>query len=351
MLQDVQRPWGVSRSSDLSSLLIIDDDVTLLARLGAQLEEAGYEVAKSSDVSHGEQLFAELRPDLVLLEVRTSDERGWALLSRLVAEAPVVVLSGVAREEDVVRALDGGAADFIAKPYRSAELLARLRARMSVPLVGVAAPARPLPANEQAVGASVARKTDATPRRELPANDEKVFMSEAEELAMLRTASVKAAPQTIPAPDLGSKGGVGSQMRAERMRRHMTLVQVENDLKIRMSYLQAMEDEKFTLLPRGPAAPQMVKQYADHLGLDASSVLDEFKAQGYGEVVTPLPALGGSPLPRNLPRWVVLLAAVLLALAVGLGAIITFDPDFFARLPEFFMMLWAQLQGLLTADG
>lgn len=335
----------------MSSLLIIDDDVTLLARLGAQLEEAGYEVAKSSDVSHGEQLFAELRPDLVLLEVRTSEERGWKLLPRLVAEAPVVVLSGAAREEDVVRALDSGAADFIAKPYRTAELLARLRARMSVPMVGVAAPLAPLRTNAQAVSVPIAQEPSATQRRSKPVDDATVFMSEAEELAMLRTPPVTTVPQPTPAPDLGTEGGVGSQMRAERMRRHMTLVQVENDLKIRMSYLQAMEDEKFTLLPRGPAAPQMVKHYADHLGLDASAVLEEFRAQGYGEVVAPLPSLGGSPLPRNLPRWVVLLAAVLLALVVGVGAIITFDPDFFARLPEFFMMLWAQLQGLLRAEG
>jgi CheY-like chemotaxis protein len=335
----------------LSSLLIIDDDVTLLARLGAQLEEAGYEVAKSNDVSHGEQLFAELRPDLVLLEVRTSEDGGWNLLPRLVAEAPVVVLSGAGREEDVVRALDSGAADFIAKPYRSAELLARLRARMSVPVIGIAAPVGSLRSNAQAVGAPMVHETGATQRQGKPVDDATVFMSEAEELAMLRTAPITATPKPAPAPDLGNEGGVGSQMRAERMRRHMTLVQVENDLKIRMSYLQAMEDEKFTLLPRGPAAPQMVKRYADHLGLDASTVLEEFRAQGYGEVVAPLPALGGSPLPRNLPRWLVLLTAVLLALAVGVGAILTFDPDFFARLPEFFTMLWAQLQGLLTADG
>jgi CheY-like chemotaxis protein len=334
----------------LSSLLIIDDDVTLLARLGAQLEEAGYTVLKSSDLAHGEQIFAEARPDLVLLEVRTGDEGGWALLPRLASETPVVVLSGAAHEEDVVRALDAGAADYMAKPYRSGELLARLRARMTVPL-GITTPAAMPISHAQAIGASLPAEVTPAPRPSKSAADATVFMSEAEELAMLRTPAAAAAPRAAQAPDIQGDGGVGSQMRAERMRRHMTLVQVENDLKIRMSYLQAMEDEKFTLLPRGPAAPQMVKHYADHLGVDASAVLDDFRAQGYGEVVAPIPALGGRPLPRNLPRWVVILAAMLLALAVGIGAIMLFDPDFFARLPEFFATLWAQMQGMWVTEG
>jgi CheY-like chemotaxis protein len=332
----------------LSSLLIIDDDVTLLARLGAQLEAAGYQVAKSSDLAHGEDLFAELRPDLVLLEVRAGNDGGWDLLPRLAAETTVVVLSGAAHEEDVVRALEAGAVDHIAKPYRSAELLARLRTRMAVPLA-IPAPVAPPPPTAQAVGATPAPGPGRKQRRPAPGADTTVFMSEAEELAMLRTPPASTVQQPDPAPDLGEDGGVGSQMRAERLRRHLTLVQVENELKIRMSYLQAMEDAKFTLLPRGPAALQMVKQYADHLGLDASTVLDEFRAQGYDDVVAPLPALGGRALPRSLPRWVALLAAVLLALAVGLGAIVIFDPNFFARLPEFFAALWAQLLGLLPA--
>ncbi|NTU83053.1 MAG: response regulator [Chloroflexales bacterium] len=461
----------------MPSILIIDDDVTLLARLGLQLEDSGFQVAKSSDLSHGEQLYIERRPDIVILEVRSGNDKGWDLLGRLAAETPVLVLSSAAREEDVVRALEEGAVDHLAKPYRSAELLARIRVRIAVPVMLPAptpapglkaspaeppsrpqgsAPASPDKATPPAALASPDKATppaalaspdkatppaalagagtttppaastrgsyvtgsaippqDPTPAalssapplrngaggevsngdasdkrltsadkatppaapasartttpatvtanlgtttplsttrrqsRRGPVIDESVFMSEAEEMALLRTppAPPPQRPAETPVPDIG-EGGLGRHMRSERLRRHLTLVQIENELKIRMSYLQAMEDEKFTLLPRGPAASQMVKDYADFLGLDPGQVLDELKAQSLNESAAPLPALGGTPLPRSLPRWAIILLAVLLALLVGLGAILIFDPGFFARLPAFFQGLWAPLAGM-----
>ncbi len=355
----------------LPSLLIIDDDVALLARMGLQLEDAGFQIEKSSDLSHGEQLYVEHRPDMVILEVRTGNDKGWDLLRRLAAETPVLVLSGASREEDVVRALDEGAVDYLTKPYRSIELVARIRARMALtvavgaptpvqkPVVTFAPIARPVaaPASESAparvpptaaLNGGIPSPLHPSRRntRRGPTADESVFMSEAEEMALLRTPAPPLPHQAVePAPQVG-EGGLGRQMRAERIQRHLTLVQIENELKIRMSYLQAMEDEKFTLLPRGPAAPQMLKTYADYLGLDATTILDELKAQNYSVVVTPLPALGGIPLPRTLPRWLLILLAVGLALIVGVGAILIFDPNFFARLPAFFQGLWAQFMGL-----
>lgn len=326
----------------MSSILIIDDDVTLLARLVAQLEEAGFATARTSDLVHAEALYAEDRPDLVILEVRSGGGAGWELLGRLAAETPVVVLSGTASEEDVVRALEAGALDYIAKPYRSAELIARLRARLMAPTPPVAttAPANAAtpPADRPAAEPSKARATRRRGGRDV--EEESVFMSDAEEMALLR---MPHAPEEAPPRRLEQEAdsqGFGRRMRAERLGRHVTLVQAENDLRIRMSYLQAMEDEKFTLLPRGPAALQMVRAYADYLNLDAAKIVDEFRADHYVEANEPLPALGGSRLTRPLPRWVVLVAAVVLALAVGVGAIMIFDPAFFGRLGAFFVAVW-----------
>lgn len=328
------------------SILIIDDDVTLLARLGAQLEEAGFAVLRSSDLRHAEGLYAEQRPDLVLLEVRTGNDGGWELLGRLAAETPVLVLSAAAHEEDVVRGIEAGAADYLPKPYRTAELLARLRARLAVPEPALVAQATPqsVPAPLESPPARPATTTTAhlAPRRarKRPEEEEPVFMSEAEEMALLRMpppADVKAAPAA--AGDEPSQS-FGPRLRAERLRRHITLVQIENDLRIRMSNLQALEDEKFTLLPRGPAGLQMVRSYAEYLGLNATAMLEEFRSQHYVESSEPLPALGGSRMPRSLPRWLVPLLAVILALAVGIGAILLLDP-------AFFQALWAQLAALL----
>jgi DNA-binding response OmpR family regulator len=341
----------------VSSILIIDDDVTLLARLTAQLEEAGFEVARSSDLGHGERLYAEHRPDLVILEVRSGGNAGWELLGRLAAETPVVVLSGAASENDVVRGMEAGAVDYIAKPYRSAELVARLRARLAVPVAAAAPPAPPAPAVAVAAKAAAAPPAPASSQklsaRTRPArarngreDEESVFMSEAEEMALLRLPPADApAPKPARQPEDEGPQSFGQRLRAERQRRHLTLVQLENDLRIRMSYLQAMEDEKFTLLPRGPAALQMVRTYAEHLGLDANAAVEEFRSQYYAEESEPIPALGGSPLARPMPRWLIPLAAALLALALCVGAILIFDPSFFARVGEFFAALWGQVFG------
>lgn len=361
----------------MASLLIIDDDVTLLTRLAAQLEAAGFQVARSSDVVHGERLFAEQRPDLVILEVRAGDGRGWEALERLASERPVMVLSGLAREEDVVRAFEAGATDFIAKPYRSAELLARIRARLSETLApgvastataavgasSLAAPAAPAPAagSARAPEAPLPSPAPARPvvapeprsknkrRAERNHHDEAVFMSEAEEMALLRAPS-PARSQTPPASAILNEeeaARFGPRLRAERLRRHLTLVQLENELHIRMSYLQAIEDEKFTLLPRGPAALDMIRRYAEHLGVDPAAVIEELGSKFSFEATEPPVALGGAPAPRSLPRWLIPLIAVALALTLGFGAIAVFDPGFFSRALTFFQQLWSYLSGLM----
>ena len=116
----------------MSQILIIDDDVILLASLGLMLEDAGFSVAKSSDLINAERIYKLYRPDLVLLEVRSERDRGWDLLSRLAVSTPVIVLSAASREEDVVRGFAVGAVDYIAKPYRSSELLVRIRTRIAM---------------------------------------------------------------------------------------------------------------------------------------------------------------------------------------------------------------------------
>ncbi|MCS6882206.1 MAG: response regulator [Oscillochloridaceae bacterium] len=358
----------------MASLLIIDDDVTLLTRLAAQLEAAGFQVARSSDVVHGERLFAEQRPDLVILDVRAGDGRGWEALERLASERPVMVLSGLAREEDVVRAFEAGAVDFIAKPYRSAELVARVRARLGETLApgvatttaaavgapSLAAPApaagssgmsEPSPSPAPAARPHVAPEPRSKNRRRAERNhhDEAVFMSEAEEMALLR-APPPARSQTPPTSAILSEeeaARFGPRLRAERLRRHLTLVQLENELHIRMSYLQAIEDEKFTLLPRGPAALDMIRRYAEHLGVDPAAVLEELGSKFSPEAPEPPVSLGGAPASRSLPRWLIPLIAVALALALGFGAIAVFDPGFYSRALTSLQELWSYLLGLM----
>ncbi len=328
----------------MAKLLVIDDDIALLARLAGQLSEAGYDVVKTSDIASAEWLFADQRPDMVLLEVKTERDAGWNLLERLASQVPVLVISAAGREEDVVRGLDAGAIDYLAKPYRSDELLTRIRIRLrAAPAFDVQAqavtgettvlPAETVPDASPAPQAEAPADTsdDAADRADIAANaaaapvqgGETVFMSDEEELALLRN-SDDATPeaQDMLAPDKS----LGATLRAERQRRRLTLVQIENDLHIRMWYLQAMEEENFTLLPRGPMAENMLRDYARHLGVDVEWALQEYERLYASNRVEPTPAFT-SERRFTMPRWVIRVSAVVLALVVSGTGLFLLDPD------------------------
>jgi CheY-like chemotaxis protein len=322
------------------SILIVDNDVALVAALATQLEAAGYTVHKANEPAQAELLYLERQPDLVLLETDIGRGRGWDLLERLAPLVPVIVLSGLGLEEHVVRGLDAGAADYLTKPYRSGELLARIRARMAsrreeLPAQAVAEPRSLLetPEPEPSTPPVWVERADpgaSPPERptlaRTPDDDETpVFIDIASEARLLAEAEAEAAPTPL---DDGLAGlPLGARLNAARRQRNISLVQVENDTHIRMWYTQAMEEEKFALLPRGAGSEQMVQTYAAYLGLDAPSAVEEYRRMHFNPQVAPLNALGGVPRARALPRWPFLLLAAVLALLVSAVAISYLDPE------------------------
>ncbi len=149
-------------------------------------------------------------------------------------------------------------------------------------------------------------------------------MPSSEERRLLSEPGAGAAAE-LSAEDL-ARLPLGQRLRAARQRKRITLVQAELESKLRMYYIQAMEEEKFSLLPRGPAAEHLLRNYAAFLGLDVRQALDEYRRLHYSAPIEPPPALGSIPQPRALPRWLTLLSAVVLGLVVGLGGIWLIDP-------------------------
>ncbi len=120
-----------------SKILLADDDESLVRTLSWILKEYGYEVV----VTHsGENLFPlleEEKPHLMLLDIMMPQVDGLMLLERLKSDSrfkdlPVLMLSSMPPEEATVKSLGLGAADFIAKPFRVRELLARVDAHLRV---------------------------------------------------------------------------------------------------------------------------------------------------------------------------------------------------------------------------
>ena len=116
-------------------ILVVDDDTALRTALIEQLELDGEFAPQEADcLAAAEAVLANgTRFDAVLLDVGLPDGDGRDFCRKLRergVKAPVIMLTASAEEADVVRGLDSGANDYIAKPFRINELLARLRAQM-----------------------------------------------------------------------------------------------------------------------------------------------------------------------------------------------------------------------------
>ena len=111
------------------TILVIDDEVQIRRLLEITLNLNGYAVSEASTAKEGIVLAATSNPALILLDLGLPDEDGLSVLRKLREwyQNPVIILSVRNSEEDIVKALDSGANDYLAKPYRTGELLARIR--------------------------------------------------------------------------------------------------------------------------------------------------------------------------------------------------------------------------------
>jgi two-component system, OmpR family, KDP operon response regulator KdpE len=111
-------------------ILVVEDDRALRTVLVGALQSGGFEVEQAADGSAGVQALRARTFDIVLLDIGLPFVDGWHVLASLEGRrAPsVIVISARGDQADKVRALDMGADDYLAKPFGSDELLARIRA-------------------------------------------------------------------------------------------------------------------------------------------------------------------------------------------------------------------------------
>src|SRR5262245_7199069 len=113
-------------------LLLVDDDRQLLALLTAYLEANGYRVSTAGDGAAMRARLADTQVDLIVLDLMLPGEDGLALCrdlrARGVRPIPILMLTARADEADRIVGLEMGADDYLAKPFASRELLARIRA-------------------------------------------------------------------------------------------------------------------------------------------------------------------------------------------------------------------------------
>ncbi|MBW8173665.1 response regulator transcription factor [Ornithinimicrobium sp. Arc0846-15] len=113
-------------------VLVVDDDQALAEMLGIVLRKEELDVAHCADGGRALTMFREYQPDLVLLDVMLPTTNGVEVCRALRAESlvPIVMLTARTDTQDVVAGLEAGADDYIMKPFKPQELMARVRARL-----------------------------------------------------------------------------------------------------------------------------------------------------------------------------------------------------------------------------
>jgi two-component system, OmpR family, phosphate regulon response regulator PhoB len=117
----------------MSSILVVEDETAIAELLAINLRHAGYEVTVATDAQAAVQCVDRMLPDLVLLDWMLPGQTGLSLARSWRSQArtkllPIILLTARAEEGDKLAGLDGGADDYLTKPFSPRELLARIRA-------------------------------------------------------------------------------------------------------------------------------------------------------------------------------------------------------------------------------
>jgi two-component system KDP operon response regulator KdpE len=111
-------------------ILVIDDDPTLRELINITFTSQGCRVILAMNGSEGLRLFFDHRPDLVILDVMMPELDGWTVCTQIrqLSDVPIIMLTSLGSEQDVVRGLELGAVDYIVKPFSPKILVARANA-------------------------------------------------------------------------------------------------------------------------------------------------------------------------------------------------------------------------------
>jgi two-component system KDP operon response regulator KdpE len=115
-----------------AEILIIDDEPQIRRTLEITLQSNGYLPKAAVSAKEGLIMATNHPPELILLDLGLPDENGHIVLQKLRRwyTNPVIILSVQKNEEDIIKALDNGANDYLSKPFRTGELLARIRSAL-----------------------------------------------------------------------------------------------------------------------------------------------------------------------------------------------------------------------------
>ena len=115
----------------MANILIVEDEANIVSLISIRLERLGHSINSADNGVAALDLVHEIKPDLILLDVMLPMLNGFQVLQRLKADPatapiPVLMLTARGHEHDIVAGIEGGADDYIVKPFSFPELIARV---------------------------------------------------------------------------------------------------------------------------------------------------------------------------------------------------------------------------------
>ncbi len=128
---EISHNKDMTEQGKTAKILVVDDESNILDVIELYLLREGFKVLRAADGQTALSLYAEHKPDLVILDVMLPQLDGFEVLKRLRAQgttaAPVIMLTAKSQEEDKLTGLEGGADDYITKPFSPREMVARVK--------------------------------------------------------------------------------------------------------------------------------------------------------------------------------------------------------------------------------
>jgi len=249
-----------------ATIMVVDDDPAINSLISHQLRGLGYRTVCLYDGMQALQQFVVIRPDLVLLDVMMPCLNGWDICRQIRASSavPIILLTAKDADADVMAGFAAGADDYIMKPFRIAQLHARIEATLNR---AVCRPDSPL----RARGAVPTAVPSLATTLEMPVLPER-----------------QAAPQTAdPRSPAIPRPRPGPVLRDARRRRGLSLYQAERECRVRWDFLQAVEEEQWDYIP-SPQRRAVLRAYAGYLGVTLREPRPQRPQPG---VLTPLLAV------------------------------------------------------------
>jgi DNA-binding response OmpR family regulator len=125
------RAYANGRKTSVARILIVEDEANIVSLISIRLERLGHSISSADNGVAALDQAREIRPDLILLDVMLPMLNGFQVLQRLKADPataaiPVLMLTARGHERDIVAGLEGGADDYLIKPFSFPELIARV---------------------------------------------------------------------------------------------------------------------------------------------------------------------------------------------------------------------------------